>query len=141
MSKGLRWLLAAGLVLGASFGSVARADIDNATATNVQEGDNESETDQSGSADSGDAVGGQVVGVVSGGDASVDATNRSEDVEIETGDAGGVNSASQFVGLTAGTDTTVAADILNESATNVQEGDNESAITQAAEASSGDGVG
>lgn len=141
MGKGLRWMLIAGLVLAGSFGSVARADVENASATNVQEGDNESETDQSGSSDSGDAVGGQVVGVVSGGDASVDATNRSEDVEIETGDSYGTNSASQFVGLTAGTDTTVAADVLNGAATNVQEGDNEGEIIQAAEASSGDGVG
>jgi hypothetical protein len=141
MSKALRWLLIAVLVGAASLGSVARADIDNASATNVQEGDNEAETDQSGSGTSGDAVGGQVVGVVSGGDASVDATNRSEDVEITTGDVEGTNSASQFVGLTAGTDTSVLADIANNSATNLQEGDNESEITQAAEASSGDGVG
>ena len=140
MAKGLRWALIAAVVLGASFGSIARADIDNASATNVQEGDNESEADQSGSAGSGDAVGGQVVGVVSGGDASVDATNHSEDVDIETGDADGVNSASTFVGLTAGTDTLVAADILNQAATNVQEGDNEAEITQASEAASGDGV-
>jgi hypothetical protein len=141
MAKGLRWALIAALVFGASLGSLARADIDNASATNVQEGDNESEADQSGSAGSGDAVGGQVVGVVSGGDASVDATNHSEDVDIETGDADGVNSASTYVGLTAGSDTTVAADILNLSATNVQEGDNEAEIAQAAEAASGDGVG
>jgi hypothetical protein len=141
MAKGLRWALIAAVVLGASFGSIARADIDNASATNVQDGDNESETDQSGSAGSGDAVGGQVVGVVSGGDASVDATNHTEDADIETGDADGTNSASTFVGLTAGSDTAVAADILNLAATNVQDGDNEAAITQAAEAASGDGVG
>ena len=141
MSKALKWFAVVGLFLAASLGSVARADIDNASATNVQEGDNDSETNQSGTSSSGDAVGGQVVGVVSAGDASVDATNRSEDVEITTGDASGDNSASQFVGLTAGSDTAVLADILNGSAQNVQEGDNESAITQAAEASSGDGVG
>jgi hypothetical protein len=141
MSKTLKWIAIAGLALAASFGSVARADVDNASATNVQEGDNDSETNQSGSAQSGDAVAGQVAGVVSAGDASVDATNHSEDVDITTGDASGTNSASQLVGLTAGSDTLVAADILNGAATNVQEGDNESAITQAAEASSGDGVG
>jgi hypothetical protein len=141
MSKWIRWALIAALVFGASYGSIARADIDNASATNVQDGDNDSETDQSGSADSGDAVAGQVAGVVSGGDASVDATNHSEDVDIETGDASGTNSASQFVGLTAGSDTLVAADIINDSATNVQDGDNDGSITQAAEASSGDGVG
>lgn len=141
MSKALKWFAVVGLFLAASFGSSARADVSNASATNVQEGDNESETDQSGSSASGDAVGGQVVGVVSAGDASVDATNRSEDVEIETGDASGSNSASSFVGLTGGSDTAVLADILNGSAQNVQEGDNEGDIVQANEASSGDGVG
>jgi hypothetical protein len=141
MAKGLRWLMVAGLVLAASFGSVARADIDNASATNVQDGDNDTETNQSGRANSGDAVGGQVAGVVSSGDASVDATNHSEDVDITTGDADGINTASSFTGLTAGTDTLVASDLLNFAATNLQEGDNDSAVTQAAEASSGDGVG
>jgi hypothetical protein len=141
MNKTLKYLAIACLALAASFGSVARADIDNASATNVQEGDNDSETDQSGSAGSGDAVAGQVVGVVSAGDASVDATNHSEEVDVETGDAEGTNSASTFVGLTAGSDTAVTADIFNDDATNVQEGDNEAEITQAAEASSGDGVG
>jgi hypothetical protein len=141
MSKTLKWFAVAGLALAASFGSVARADIDNASATNVQEGDNDSETNQSGTASSGDAVAGQVAGVVSSGDASVDATNHSEDVDITTGDAFGANSASSFVGLTAGSDTAVVADIINGAATNVQEGDNASEITQAAEASSGDGVG
>jgi len=140
-NKTLRWLLVAGMALAASFGSVARADIDNASATNVQEGDNDTETTQAGSSSSGDAVAGSVVGVVSGGDASVDATNRSEDVDIETGDASGENSASSFTGLTAGSSTDVAADILNEAATNVQEGDNDTEISQSAESSSGDGVG
>jgi hypothetical protein len=141
MNKTLKYIAVVGLAFAASFGSVARADIDNASATNVQDGDNDSETNQSGTSSSGDAVAGQVAGVVSSGDASVDATNHSEDVDIETGDAEGTNSASSFVGLTAGSDTVVASDVINDSATNVQEGDNESEITQAAEASSGDGVG
>jgi hypothetical protein len=140
MNKTLKYFAVACLALAASFGSVARADIDNASATNVQEGDNDSETNQSGTAASGDAVAGQVAGVVSSGDASVDATNHSEDVDVTTGDASGTNSASTFVGLTAGSDTAVVADILNGAATNVQEGDNEAEITQAAEAASGDGV-
>ena len=54
-------------------------------------GDISSDTDQSGSSDSGDAVGGQVVGVSSSGSASVDATNRSEDVDVSTGDSEGSN--------------------------------------------------
>ena len=140
-NKTLRWLLVAVFALAASFGSIARADIDNASATNVQEGDNDNESDQSGSSASGDAVGGSVVGVVSSGDASVDATNRSEDVEITTGDALGTNDHASFTGLTAGTDTFIAADIQNDAATNVQEGDNETEIDQDASAASGDGVG
>jgi hypothetical protein len=140
-NKTLRFLLVLALGLAASFGSVAHADIDNEDATNVQEGDNDTETDQAGNASSGDAVAGSVVGVVSSGDASVDATNRSEDVEVQTGDATGNNSASSFTGLTAGSDTFVASDILNFGATNVQEGDNETELTQSADASTGDGVG
>lgn len=142
MTKALRWLLVAGIVAAVSFGQVAQADIDNASATNVQEGDNETETEQSGSAQSGDAVGGQVAGVVSSGDASVDATNSSSDVDIETGDTQGNNNSASFTGLTAGSATGVtAADILNGAAANVQEGDNETSISQTAEAVSGDGVG
>src|SRR5688572_7897127 len=90
MSKALRLLLIAMLAVGGAFASlsgVASADVDNADATNVQEGDNDDETDQSGDAGSGDAVAGQVVGGVSSGDTSIDATNRSEDVDVDTGDA------------------------------------------------------
>jgi hypothetical protein len=141
LSRSFRWLLVAVVALATCFGSVARADIDNASATNVQEGDNDSSTDQSGSSESGDAVAGQVTGVVSSGDTSVDATNRSEDVDVSTGDASGSNSAASFTGLTAGSETSIAAaDIVNLGATNVQEGDNDTEVVQAAEASSGDGV-
>jgi hypothetical protein len=148
--KSLRWLLVAGLVFGASFGAVAHADIENDGATNVQEGDNDTESEQEGDSSSGDAVAGSVVGVVSSGDASVDATNRSEDVDVETGDASGENSSSSFTGLTAGSETVVgdgggdgffAEDILNFGAVNVQEGDNETDLSQSADVSSGDGVG
>jgi hypothetical protein len=144
MSKALRWLLIAMLAVGGAFASisgVASADVDNADATNVQEGDNDDDTDQSGDAGSGDAVAGQVVGGVSSGDTSIDATNRSEDVDVDTGDAEGANSAASFTGLTAGSETVLAADVVNLSAANVQEGDNDTEVTQAAEAASGDGVG
>src|SRR5918997_887830 len=61
-NKTLRWLLVLALGLAASFGSVAHADIENdAGATNVQEGDNETDTEQEGDASSGDAVAGSVV--------------------------------------------------------------------------------
>ena len=150
-NKNLRWLLVAALVLAASFGTAARADVENdGGATNVQEGDNDTETEQEGDSSSGDAVAGSVVGVVSSGDASVDATNRSEDVEVETGEASGENSATSFTGLTAGSDTVVgggdgdffADDVFNfGGAVNVQEGDNETDVSQSADAASGDGVG
>jgi len=147
MSKTLKWLLVATIVGAASFGQVASADIENrATATNVQEGDNESDTEQEGRAKSGDAVAGQVVGVVGSGHASVDATNRSEDVDIETGDVEISNDSDSFVGLNAGTSTALGggllSDILNAApVSNLQEGDNEYDLEQEIDAQSGDGVG
>ena len=147
MRKALRWTLIALMALGASWTATAAHagdDVANASATNVQVGDNEAETEQSGNASSGDAVAGQVAGVVSSGDASIDATNRSEDVDVETGDATGSNSASSFVGLTAGSSTALSAagdDILNGAATNVFVGDNSYELAQDATATTGDGVG
>jgi hypothetical protein len=146
MRKALKWTLIALMALGASWtANAAHADdVANASATNVQVGDNENETEQSGSASSGDAVAGQVAGVVSSGDASVDATNRSEDVDVETGDATGTNDATSFVGLTGGSSTALSAaddNILNGNAANVQLGDNEYELAQDATATTGDGVG
>jgi hypothetical protein len=73
-------------------------------ASPVHAGDISSDTDQSGSSDSGDAVGGQVVGVSSSGDASIDATNRSEDVDVSTGDASGSNTHDGTVNAPGGVD-------------------------------------
>jgi hypothetical protein len=138
-------ILGAGLALSGMTLGVAWAgdDINNASATNVQNGDNENETTQTGNAGSGDAVAGSVAGVVSSGDVSIDATNRSEDVDVETGDATGTNDAAAFVGMTAGTQTAVVsgADLLNDSAVNLLEGDNSYDLSQDATATSGDGVG
>jgi hypothetical protein len=120
---------------------VESEDIDNEQATNVQEGDNEVDAEQNATSNSGDGVAGQVLGGVSSGDLSVDATNRSADVEVETGDATSENDFAAFVGLLAGTDTAVASDIDNESATNVQEGDNDVDLSQDSDASTGDAVG
>jgi len=147
MTKALRWILVAVLVGVGSLGALARvatADTTAGTGTNVQDGDNSSDTTQNGSASSGDAVAGQVTGVVSSGDASVDATNKSDDVKIKTGDADGTNNASTFTGLNAsGTQTSVSASdlALTTGAVNAQEGDNSSDLTQSADASTGDGVG
>jgi hypothetical protein len=146
MRKALKFMLIGLVALGASWTQAAYAgdDIANASATNVQVGDNENETEQSGTSSSGDAVAGQVAGVVSSGDASVDATNHSEDVSVETGDAEANNSSAAFVGLQAGSTTAlVGADdnIVNQNAQNVQVGDNSYELAQDATATSGDGVG
>jgi hypothetical protein len=107
------------------------ADAAMAGAQNDSEDDISSETDQAGASNSGDAVGGQVVGVVSAGDASVDSTNRSEDVDIETGDAGGFNGVEQIVGQT----------IADSDGENESEAEISSEVAQDASASTGDGVG
>jgi hypothetical protein len=119
---------------------IEASDIDNDNATNVQEGDNEVEANQSATSESGAAVGGQVIGGVSSGDMTINATNSSTDVEAETGDADSSNDFAAFVGLTAGSDTAVGADITNGDATNVQEGDNDAEVNQASTAVTGDGV-
>jgi len=93
---------------------------------NDQTGDNELDLSQSARASTGDAVGGQVIGVASNGDISITATNSSRDVDAVSGDADSDNDADIFVGL-LGT-------------TNIQEGDNTSDLSQRASSSSGDGV-
>src|SRR5256885_16162722 len=91
-------VLVSALLIGAP-GLRALADISNSTGTNVQGGDNRGNTHQGGKSGSGDAVGGQVTGVVSSGRTSVDARNVSKDSSVESGDAHGTNTANSFVGL------------------------------------------
>src|SRR5438876_11563963 len=146
MTKVFRWAVVTAIVLAPAsvLGTMAHADVANgASATNVQEGDNKASTNQSGTSKSGDAVAGQVTGVVSSGHTSVDATNKSDNVDISTGDARGENNSGAFVGLNASSATGVAsADLLSAGpATNVQEGDNKNDLNQTATATSGDGVG
>src|SRR4051794_906286 len=96
MTKLLRWAAAAAIVLAPAtvLGTMAHADVaNNSSASNVQQGDNKTNTSQGGSTKSGDSVGGQVAGVVSSGATSVDATNKSDNVDISTGDARGANDA------------------------------------------------
>ena len=117
------------------------SDIDNASATNVQEGDNESDGEQEGESESGAAIAGQTVAVVSSGDTSVDATNRSEDVDIDTGDAEGENDSASFVGHNVSSETSIEADsIVDSIAANLQDGDNELNVEQRATATTGDGI-
>jgi hypothetical protein len=146
MTKVFRWAVVAAIVLAPAtvLGTMAHADVaNNASATNVQQGDNKANTSQSGTSKSGDAVGGQVTGVVSSGRTSVDATNKSDNVDISTGDARGTNDAAAFVGLNSSTTTAVGlADVLNTApVTNLQEGDNRYNLNQTLTATSGDGVG
>jgi hypothetical protein len=129
----------------------------------VNEGDSEGEVQQDGSASSGDGVAGQVAGVVSAGDASVDATNRSDDVEVDTGNATGTNTADLRVrgGVGFGesdpenpcrqeneahtgneTDSDDSGGITQSPAdVCANTGDVEGEVSQAADAASGDGVG
>jgi hypothetical protein len=111
---------------------------------NAQDGDNTQHISQSADASTGDGVGGQVLGVVSAGDASVDARNRSEKIDLETGDATASNEVQVFVGLANADDGNVEVGDVTATAgeeSNVQDGDNEQSLDQTAEASSGDAVG
>ncbi len=134
-------------------------------ASNRQEGDNEFDGSQSANAASGDGVGGQVIGVVSSGDASIDATNSSSDVDVGSGDVESDNDAAAFVGLLAegsggvivispingvtetgitGENFDFATSLIASVATggaNIQGGDNSHDIAQSSTAASGDGVG
>jgi hypothetical protein len=151
--------LAVAMTLGFAVGaaSVASADIVNGRATNVQEGDNDNDTNQEGRASSGDAVAGQVVGVVSSGDTSLDATNLSRDVDAESGDAEGANAARSVTGTDSSDrgcppaatgralaqacpDGAEAADIANLIAVLVHLGDNASSLDQSADVSTGDAI-
>ena len=121
---------------------IESADIENQEATNVQEGDNDLEATQDANTQTGDGVGGQVIGAVVDGTLTVDATNASNDVEVETGDATSDNDFAAFVGLSAASETNIgAADVFNDSATNVQEGDNGTDVSQSSNAATGDAVG
>ncbi len=72
-----------------------------ANPTNTQTGDNRIFVSQSAPASSGDGVAGQVIGAVSAGASSIDATNRSTNSDVQTGDATSANNAVPFVGLRA----------------------------------------
>jgi hypothetical protein len=112
---------------------------------NVQQGDNRSTGRQSATANSGDGVAGQVIGAVSGGATSIDASNTSEGVDVQTGKADSSNEAATFVGLNESDSTTsILADVKDSCKSgcdNVQEGDNRATYNQTASSTSGDGVG
>jgi hypothetical protein len=125
--------------------SVVASDvIDSCTTTgcgNVQSGDNRLTGTQSATSTTGDGVGGQVLGVVSAGAASLDASNTTTDSSVTTGDSHAANSASEIVGLNFAPTTTVGtADVSSATAVNVQDGTNRKNLTQSANATSGDAV-
>src|SRR5581483_1452107 len=76
------------------------------------------------------------------GAASVDATNKSDNVDISTGDARTANDFAAFVGLNDASDTLVAsAELLNGGgAGKVQEGNNKKSLSQDATSNSSDSV-
>jgi hypothetical protein len=121
---------------------VGAEDISASSGTNIQEGDNDFEADQTANSRSGSAVGGQVIGAVSEGDLIIDATNLTASSDAQSGDADAENSSAAFVGLAAGSSTAVgAADIsLASGAANVQEGDNSGDVDQTQNATSGDAL-
>ena len=132
------------LLLASAFGVAGYAH----AQANSQEGDNRSTTTQSGEGSSGDAVAGQIAGVVSAGNASVDATNATDKSDASSGDARGNNFSSHQVGQTAvvpcggfTADLPCSADLLTtDPIQNVQEGDNKTQTDQSATTLSGDAV-
>ena len=149
----LRLLLAAviGLFGLLGFTGQAVAQTCNNANSGAQEdictngGDADGAADQEGSASSGDGVAGQVAGVVSAGDASVDATNRSDDVSVTTGEVSATNDTTVDVdtGVFGGggicNNTNAATGVQGDSCVN--SGDADGAADQSADAASGDGVG
>jgi len=104
-----------------------------AYATNTQvKGSNRVTVSETASATSGNGVAGQILGVVSAGATSVDATNDSTFNDVETGDALASNEATPTVGLLS-----VAQ---NATSTTVQNGNNRDSADQSAEATSGDAI-
>ncbi len=122
---------------------ISSSDVNNSgSATNVQEGDNDLDVHQTVNVKTGDVVGGQVIGAVSAGNLTIDATNSTENADLESGDAKGSNNLAAFVGLLASSSTNVGTDIFNNgSATNVQEGDNKADVSQEQNVQTGDVVG
>src|SRR5581483_641462 len=130
---------------------VGPSDITNVVASsdnNIQDGNNRQTASQSANSTTGDGVAGQIIGVVSAGASSVDASNRSDDVSVDTGDAHAANTSNAFVGqaFTENDDIEVSilSDISNIDAgsdhLNVQDGNNRQTARQAATSSTGDGV-
>ena len=75
--------------------------LNNAPASNVQEGSNKRDLSQDATADSGDSVAGQVAGVVTsaGGSADLVLANTSMNSDTDSGDGRFFNTDTSFTGL------------------------------------------
>jgi hypothetical protein len=129
--------------------NVGAQDANNTKGTNVQEGNNRTRINQTTTVKTGSAVAGQVIGAVVGaGNLVVNATNHSDNVDVQTGNATGTNSANVFTGLAApfaglaiaNNSDASAQDLNNVVAKNIQEGDNTTNVRQSVNSTSGDGI-
>jgi hypothetical protein len=125
-------------------------DTSNVNGTNVQEGTNRTTINQTTNVKTGSAIAGQVIGGVvgAGGTLTINASNKSENVDVTTGDADGSNSASTFTGLAApfaglaleNNSDANTSDLNNIVAKNIQEGDNRTTVRQSVTSTSGEGI-
>jgi len=127
--------------------AASAADLNNVVGRNIQNGDNTTRVRQNTNVQTGDAVGGQVIGaVVNGGTTDIAAANTTKDSDITTGDGHAENSLDAFTGLLATTGTAavggdaLGADVNFSSGTNVQDGSNRFTGDQNAHSQTGDGV-
>jgi hypothetical protein len=115
----------------------------DAALANNQQGDNTANVRQSVNVQSGNGIGGQVIGaVVNGGTTDITASNTTTDSDVTTGEATGSNDANAFVGLLAvgTTDQTPWVIPVQPSVGNVQAGNNRLTESQVADAHTGDGI-
>jgi hypothetical protein len=128
--------------------NASTSDLNNVVGRNVQDGDNTTNARQNTNVQTGDAIGGQVIGaVVNGGTTDIAAANTTQDSDITTGDGHAENSLAAFTGLLATTGTAAvgpgglaASDIAGATGTNIQSGDNRFNANQNAVSQTGDGV-
>ena len=121
-------------------GNLNVSDITGSNGTNLQDGSNRLTGRQASTATSGDGVGGQVLGVVSAGATSLDASNTTDDSSVDTGDTHATNDSGFFTGLNFNNGNLGLSDISGSHGTNLQDGRNTKTFTQTADASSGDSV-
>jgi len=127
--------------------NASTSELNNVVGRNIQDGDNRTNVRQNSNVQTGDAVGGQVIGaVVNGGTTDIAAANTTKDSDITTGDAEADNSLAAFTGLLATSETANVgglgglAQITNAKGTNIQDGNNRFTGSQSAHSQTGDGI-